>query len=79
MFVWAPCASGEKGLGDGPMAEEYSREWVAETLRKLGYFEEADEALRLLPEKLTLEQMVEFSNQHGVSRGELVDRMGGSP
>jgi hypothetical protein len=61
------------------MEVEYSREWVAETLRRLGYFEEADEALRVLPEKLDLEQVVEFSNKHGVSRGELVDRMGGSP
>jgi hypothetical protein len=61
------------------MAGEYSREWVAETLRRLGYFDEADEALRVLPEKLDFDQVVEFSNQHGVSRGELVDRMGGSP
>jgi hypothetical protein len=61
------------------MAEKYSREWVAETLRRLGYFEEADEAMHSLPEELNLEQVLEFSSQHGVSRGELVDRMGGSP
>lgn len=65
--------------GERVMVMEYTKEWVADTLRRLGYFEEAEEALRVLPEKLDLEQVLEFSNQHGVSRGELVDRMGGSP
>jgi hypothetical protein len=57
----------------------YSRQWVADTLRHLGYQQEADEALRDLPEEVDLRQLEEFGDQHGISRGELVSRMGGSP
>jgi hypothetical protein len=61
------------------MAMAYSREWLVDTLRKLGYFQEAEEAARVLPEQLDLDQLLEFSNQHGISRGDLVNRAGGSP
>jgi hypothetical protein len=61
------------------MAMPYSREWLTETLRRLGYDQEADEAATALPEEFDLEQLLKFSNQHGISRGDLEDRMGGSP
>jgi hypothetical protein len=60
-----------------PMA--VSRQWVVDTLNRLGYPQEADEASRVLPDPVDLQRLEEFGNQHGISRGELVDRMGGSP
>jgi hypothetical protein len=60
-----------------PMA--YDRQWVADTLRHLGYEKEADEALRVLPEEIERDQLKEFGDQHGISLGEMVNRMGGSP
>ncbi len=57
----------------------YSRQWVVDTLRRIGYSQEADEALRDLPEQVDLQQLQEFGDRHGISRDELVSRMGGSP
>jgi hypothetical protein len=57
----------------------YSRQWVADILRRLGYQQEADEALRVLPDEVDLKQLQEFGDRHGISRGELIDRIGGSP
>ncbi len=57
----------------------FSRQWVADTLRRNGYPQEADEALRVLPEEVDRRQLEEFSDRHGISRDELVSRMGGSP
>jgi hypothetical protein len=57
----------------------YTREWLADTLHRLGYVQEADEAMRVLPEEFDLQQLEEFGERHGISRGDLVDRMGGSP
>jgi len=52
---------------------------VVDTLRRLGYATAADEALRELPEDIDLEELEEFGDRHGISRGEMVNRMGGSP
>ena len=57
----------------------YSRQWFVDTLRHLGYERAADEALQVLPEQIDLKQLQEFGDRHGISRGELIDRMGGSP
>lgn len=57
----------------------YSRKWVVDTLRHLGFTEAADEALRVLPEEIDRKQLLEFGNRHGISKDTLVDRMGGSP
>jgi hypothetical protein len=57
----------------------YSRKWLADTLRRLGYEEAADEALRVLPDQIDLKQLREFGDRHGISRDTLTDRMGGSP
>jgi hypothetical protein len=57
----------------------YSRQWLVDLLRRLGYEHEAEEALRVLPDELDRKQLEEFGNKYGISRGELVDRMGGSP
>ena len=58
---------------------EVSRQWVTDTLRRLGYAQQADEALNELPDPVDYEQVLRFGEQHGVSRDELIDRMGGSP
>jgi hypothetical protein len=57
----------------------YSRQWLVDTLRRLGFSQEADEALRVLPDEFDREQLVAFADRHGLDRGMITDRMGGSP
>jgi hypothetical protein len=57
----------------------FSRQAVADNLRRLGYEQEADEVLRDLPEEVDLNQLEQFGSKHGISRDELISRMGGSP
>lgn len=57
----------------------YSRKWVVDMLRRLGYQQAADEALRVLPDDIDLEQLEKFGDQHGISHDELISRIGGSP
>jgi hypothetical protein len=54
------------------------QEVIAE-LRRLGYQEAADAAVRELPDEVTQRDLEEFGNRHNLSRDELVNRMGGSP
>jgi hypothetical protein len=56
----------------------YSRQWVADTLRRLGFTQAADDALRDLPEEIDRQQLREFGD-HGISSDTLTERMGGSP
>ena len=55
------------------------RSWLVETLRQLGYAREADAALRELPDEISLDQIKAFGDRFGISRDELMSRMGGSP
>lgn len=57
----------------------YSRQWVADTLRRLGFAQEADEALRVLPDEIDRQQLQEFGDRYGLDSSMLTDRMGGSP
>jgi len=57
----------------------YSRQWLVDTLRRLGYTQAADDALRVLPDQIDVKRLEEFGDRHGISRDELIDRMGGSP
>jgi hypothetical protein len=57
----------------------YSRQWVVDTLRHLGFTKEAEEARRVLPEEMDLQQLLEFGDRLGIDRSTLTDRMGGSP
>ena len=52
---------------------------MVDTLRRLGYAQQADEALQELPDPVDYDQVKQFGEQHGISRDELIDRMGGSP
>ena len=55
------------------------RQWVVDTLRRLGYAQEAEEAERVLPDPVDIDQLREFGDRHGISVDELTSRMGGSP
>jgi hypothetical protein len=55
------------------------RQWVVDTLRRLGYVREAEEAARVLPDPVDSEQLRKFGDEYGISVDELTSRMGGSP
>lgn len=57
----------------------YSRQWVVDTLRSLGFTEAAAGALRDLPEEIDRKQLLEWSDRYGIGSDTLTDRMGGSP
>lgn len=57
----------------------YTRKWLVDTLRHIGYTQEAEDALQEMPDEFDMEQLVEFAARHGISRGEVTERMGGSP
>ena len=56
----------------------YTRQWLVDLLRRIGYTQAADEAVRELPEEFDLKQLQEFGERHGISRDEVTDAMGGS-
>jgi hypothetical protein len=58
---------------------QYSRQYVVDSLRRLGYSQLADEALRELPDPVDLDELQAWSMRYGLSRDELISRMGGSP
>ena len=55
------------------------RQWVVDTLRRLGYEHEAEEAARVLPDPVDSEHLRAFGDRVGISMDELTSRMGGSP
>ncbi|HEV3379783.1 MAG TPA: hypothetical protein VG142_02175 [Trebonia sp.] len=57
----------------------YSRQWLVDMLRHLGFPQAADDALRDLPEEIEEEELRRFGDRHGIGRSTLTDRMGGSP
>jgi hypothetical protein len=57
----------------------YDRRWIVDLLRRLGYKKEADEASRVLPDQVSLQELQEFGAKHGITREELTDQMGSSP
>ena len=52
---------------------------IVEMLRRAGLPEAADEADRSLPDRVELECAQEFGARYGITRDELISRMGGSP
>ena len=58
---------------------QYSREFVVDSLRHLGYLQEADEAARDLPDPVDLDELQTWSLRHGLTRDVIISRMGGSP
>jgi hypothetical protein len=58
---------------------QVSKQSVIDFLRGLGFPDIADEAERDLPDPVELRQVQEFGERHGITRDELINRMGGSP
>ena len=56
-----------------------SKQWAVDVMRRLGFTDAADDAERELPDPVEMTQLEEFGDRHGISRGALMDRMGGSP
>jgi hypothetical protein len=52
---------------------------IARRLRSAGLPHVAEEAERSLPDEVDLEQAAEFGARYGITRDELISRMGGSP
>lgn len=61
------------------MPSQYSRQHVIDILNRLGYAELAEEASRVLPDPVDIDQLGELALQHGLTHDELISRMGGSP
>lgn len=57
----------------------FSRQQIARMLRRAGLQDAAADALATLPEQADLKDVEKFCLAHGLSRGALADRMGGSP
>ena len=56
-----------------------SRKSVVDLMNQLGYSEAAEEASRVLPDPVDLEELKKLSDRYGISRAELESRMGSSP
>ena len=56
----------------------YSREHLAVTLRRTGFPEAAEEALRVLPDPVEGDQIAAFLAPYGITLDELINRMGGT-
>ena len=57
----------------------YSRQYIADELRRQGFPELVDVALRELPDPVDAEQLENWGMRYGVTRDDLISRMGGSP
>ena len=58
---------------------QYARREVVRMLRKAGFGEPADEAMRDLPDPVELDHVQAWGIQHGITRDVLINQMGGSP
>ena len=58
---------------------QYSRPEIVATLRRAGFAEAADEALRVLPDPVDTDQIEAFCHQHNLTTDDLISQMGGSP
>jgi hypothetical protein len=61
------------------VAVQHSRQEVVRMLRKSGFGEAADEAMRELPDPVDLDHVQEWGRQRGITRDVLTSQMGDSP
>ena len=59
--------------------QQYSRQHVIDVLNRVGYTELAEKVSRVLPDPADIDQLAELAIQYGVTRDDLISRMGGSP
>ena len=55
------------------------RQQVIDLMRRLDYPQVADKVERELPDPVDMDQVIAFGSDHGITRDELISRMGGSP
>ncbi|HYJ74440.1 MAG TPA: hypothetical protein VEV65_02525 [Kineosporiaceae bacterium] len=58
---------------------EYTRQELVELLHRAGLPEVADAAARELPDPVDLERLQTWALRRGISRDQLLSRLGGSP
>ena len=58
---------------------QYSKRELVTLMRRTGYTELAEEAERVLPDPVGIDQLTAFAQAHGVNRDDIVSEMGGSP
>jgi hypothetical protein len=61
------------------IAMQQSRQTVIDVLNRLGHTELADEASRVLPDPVDVDQLQACGMQHGISPSEIMSELGGSP
>jgi hypothetical protein len=61
------------------IAMQYSKQQVVDMLRRWGYPQLADEALRDLPDPVDIDELRKWNLSHGVTRDDIISGMGGSP
>ena len=58
---------------------QVTRQHVVDILRITGLLELAEEAHRVLPDPVEYNQAARYLAQYGITKDELISRMGGSP
>ena len=58
---------------------QVTKQEVVNILRRTGLPELIDEALRVLPDPVDVEQLAAWGQSHDINLDNLIDRMGGSP
>lgn len=58
---------------------QYSRQHVIDVLNSAGYTQLAEEASRILPDPVGVDQLEALGVQYGITLDDLISRMGGSP
>jgi hypothetical protein len=59
--------------------QQYSRQHVIDLLNRLGHTQLAEEASRVLPDPVDVDQVSAWWMQNGLSHDDLISQMGGSP
>ena len=55
------------------------RQDLVDTLRRAGFAEAAEEALRILPEPVDFDEAAAVLQPYGITQDEVISQMGGSP
>jgi hypothetical protein len=58
---------------------QFSRQEIADMLRRAGLSEAADKALAELPDPVSLEDCEIWADRYGLTKDQLISEMGGSP
>jgi hypothetical protein len=58
---------------------QVTKRHIVEVLRMAGLSQVAEEANRSLPDEMTMEHAEQFVGRYGITKDQLISRMGGSP